>query len=209
MSNIIVIDVEADVYNQAPYNIGYVISNGKEILLERNIALFNHFKENAFAMYAKENYNHIKNNCEQYQFYDDDEDFAYDFMQDMGKYEVDKFYAYNVTFDWKKMSKLVGEAYLKEQFEAPRDIMTAAFFKIMDNPQYVEFCKQNDYKTPKGYPSANFEIVYRYLTQNYDYNEVHRGLEDAKDEYDLLKRLNFESEKGWKPIQPWRRMSKI
>lgn len=209
MENLMVIDVEADVYNQTPYNIGYIISNGENILLERSIALFNHFKENAFAMYAKENYSYIKKNREQYKIYNEDEDFAYDFMQDMEKYNVNKFYAYNVTFDWKKMGKLVGESYLKEQFDSPCDIMTAAFFKIMNNPQYSDYCKKNEYKTTKGYPSASFETVYRYLTGNKEYNEVHRGLEDARDEYDLLRKLNFKSEKGWKPIQPWRRMSKI
>lgn len=209
MENLIVIDVESDVYNQSPYNIGYVISNGKEILLERNIVLFNHFRENAYAMYAKENFNYIRENKKEYKTYNEDDDFVYDFMEDIQKFNVKNFFAYNVKFDWKKIGKLVGESFLKEQFGSPCDIMTAAFHKIMNNPSYLNYCKENNYKTEKGYPSSTFEVVYRYLTNNKDYHEVHRGLEDAKDEYDLLRRLNFESKEGWKPIQPWRRMGKI
>ena len=79
----------------------------------------------------------------------------------------------------------------------------------MDSPQYLNYCKENNYKTAKGYPSSTFETVYRYYTGNKNYKEVHRGYEDALDECDLLCKLGTKLKQGWKPIQPWRRMGKI
>ena len=207
MENFFVIDVEADLYEQAPYNIGIVIANQKEIIEKRNIFMLNHMKENEKAMYAAENYAYFENNRKEFKCYDDDLEFTYDFLKLIQDYEIKKAYAYNIRFDWKKLEKLISVENLKNLI--PCDIMTAAFYSIMDSKDYVDFCRQNDYKTAKGYPSATFETVYRFYTGNNEYKEIHRGLEDAIDEYDLLRRLGVKSQKGWKPIQPWRRMEKI
>lgn len=165
-NNILVLDVEADVRNCAPYNVGYVISDRNNVLKERSFALTNHFRENAFAMYARENYDHIKKHPNSYEKIYSDDDFVYEFRKDMEDFNVKEFYAYNVKFDWDKIGKLTGMEYLKEQFGEPKDIMTSAFFSIMDNKNYLDYCRDNDYKTEKGYPQATFETVYKYYTKN-------------------------------------------
>lgn len=208
MRNFMVVDVEADIYEQAPYNIGIVIGNQDNVIETKNIIMTNHIKENRSARYAPENLSYFNLNRNEFLCYDADEDFAYDFYKMVQEYDIKELYAYNVKFDWRKLSKIMPEEELKKIL-TPCDIMTAAFFEIMDTPEYVEFCKQNDYKTEKGYPSATFETVYQFYTGNKGYNEVHMGLADALDEYDLLRRLGVKSKKGWKPIQPWRRMKKI
>lgn len=208
MNNFLVIDVEADIYDQAPYNIGLVISNGKEVLETKSIWLSNHIRENLQATYSKENRDYFKNNREKFEIYNNDDDFAFDLFRLLAKFNISDLYAYNVKFDWRKLCKIVPEAELQSQLN-PKDIMTAAFYEIMDNPAYLSFCRKNFYRTDKGYPSTSFETVYRYLTGDNSYNEVHRGLEDALDECDLLCRLNVKSKGGWKPIQPWRRLGKI
>lgn len=208
MRNFMVVDVEADIYEQAPYNIGIVIGNQDNVIETKNIMMINHIKENRSARYAPENLSYFNLNKDEFLCYDADEDFAYDFYKMVQEYDIKELYAYNVKFDWRKLSKIMPEEELKKIL-TPCDIMTAAFFEIMDTPEYVEFCKQNNYKTEKGYPSATFETVYQFYTENKGYNEVHMGLADALDEYDLLRRLEVKSKKGWKPIQPWRRMKKI
>ena len=92
MENFFVIDVEADLYEQAPYNIGIVIGNQKEIIDKRNIFMLNHMKENEKAMYAAENYAYFENNRKEFKCYDDDLEFTYDFLKLIQDYEIKKAY---------------------------------------------------------------------------------------------------------------------
>ena len=207
--NHLVLDVEADVYNQAPYNIGLVIvDNDGNIKETKQIWLSSHVKENLEAMYSLENRTYFKNNEDKFEIYDNDEDFIFDFYQLLAKYDINDLFAYNVSFDWRKLTKIFNESELRSQIE-PKDIMTLAFNKVMNSSKFLNYCRDNNYKTDKGFPSTSFETVYRYYTNNKDYKEVHRGLEDALDECDLLYRLGINSNNNWKPIQPWRRLGKI
>ena len=208
MENFIVLDVEADIANQAPYNIGLVVANENKSILAKNFMLLNHMTENSNAMYAAENFAYYNTHKQEFISCNTNEDFIVEFYCIINAFRVKNLYAYNVNFDWKKLCKLIPENELS-QILTPRDIMTAAYFAIMDSPDYLNYCRENNYKTEKGYPMATFEVVYRYYTKNSEYKEIHRGLNDALDEYDLLRRLGVKSKNGWKPIQPWRRMGKI
>jgi hypothetical protein len=81
MRNFMVVDVEADIYEQAPYNIGIVIGNQDNIIETKNIMMINHIKENRSARYAPENLSYFNLNKDEFLCYDTDEDFAYDFYK--------------------------------------------------------------------------------------------------------------------------------
>jgi hypothetical protein len=68
-----------------------------------------------------------------------------------------------------------------------QDIMN--FIKpITKSQDFVNFCESNGYmtnhKTPQ--PQKKAETLYRYLTNNVDYEEEHTGLEDSLIELEIL-----------------------
>ena len=108
---------------------------------------------------------------------------------DIKKYGITEIYAYNSRFDvrafafmctWHGCVNPLGD---KEVL----DIMD--FIKpITNTKEYVDFCKSNGFmtkhKTPR--PQQKAETLYRYLTDNVDYEEEHTGLEDSLIELEIL-----------------------
>ena len=60
---------------------------------------------------------------------------------------------------------------------------------LKDSDHYAEFCYNNDYLTSRGCRRYTAEILYRYITDNKDFEESHTGLEDVKIEKEILKYL--------------------
>lgn len=108
---------------------------------------------------------------------------------DIKKYGITEIYAYNSKFDsralnfmcaWYKVVNGLGEIEIQ-------DIMN--FIKpITKSQDFVNFCETNGYmtahKTPQ--PQKKAETLYRYLTNNVDYEEEHTGLEDSLIELQIL-----------------------
>lgn len=108
---------------------------------------------------------------------------------DIKKYGITEIYAYNSKFDsralnfmcaWYKVVNGLGGIEIQ-------DIMK--FIKPITTTQdYQEFCQTNGFmtesKTPQ--PQKKAETLYRYLTNNVDYEEEHTGLEDSLIELEIL-----------------------
>lgn len=108
---------------------------------------------------------------------------------DIKKYGITEIYAYNSKFDsralnfmcaWYKVVNGLGGIEIQ-------DIMN--FIKpITKSQDFVNFCESNGYmtnhKTPQ--PQKKAETLYRYLTDNVDYEEEHTGLEDSLIELEIL-----------------------
>jgi hypothetical protein len=108
---------------------------------------------------------------------------------DIKKYGITEIYAYNSKFDsralnfmcaWYKVVNGLGGIEIQ-------DIMN--FIKpITKSQDFVNFCESNGYmtnhKTPQ--PQKKAETLYRYLTNNVDYEEEHTGLEDSLIELQIL-----------------------
>ena len=108
---------------------------------------------------------------------------------DIKKYGITEIYAYNSKFDsralnfmcaWYKVVNGLGGIEIQ-------DIMN--FIKpITKSQDFVNFCENNGYmtnhKTPQ--PQKKAETLYRYLTNNVDYEEEHTGLEDSLIELQIL-----------------------
>lgn len=55
------------------------------------------------------------------------------------------------------------------------------------DPNYIEFCKVNNYLTPKySKPQLTAEILYRYLTNNKEFTESHTALDDVLIEKEIF-----------------------
>ena len=108
---------------------------------------------------------------------------------DIKKYGVTEVYAYNSKFDAKAFEFMCGWFNVVNPLGATevKDIMD--FIKpITDTKDYKEFCRSNGFMTKHKYPrpQQKAETLYRYLTQNIDYEEEHTGLEDSLIELEIL-----------------------
>lgn len=70
------------------------------------------------------------------------------------------------------------------------DIWGLSCENLINNDEYRQFCKDNNHTTASGrYYPTNAEVVYRYLTQNTEFNEAHMAVEDADIECEILAKV--------------------
>ena len=108
---------------------------------------------------------------------------------DIRKYGVTEIYAYNSKFDTKAI------AFMCSWFNVVNPLGATEILDIMDfivpivaTQEYKEFCRSNGFMTKHKYPRPQMkaETLYRYLTDNVDYEEEHTGLEDSLIELEIL-----------------------
>ncbi len=99
-------------------------------------------------------------------------------------HSVTDIYAYNAVFDCKHLPEL--------QMYNWYDIMRLAAYRQYNSriPPDAELYSTGRLK--RGYGVEN---IYRMLSGNYRYCEMHNALKDAADELDIMKMLNFKTEK--------------
>lgn len=112
---------------------------------------------------------------------------------DFKKYNVSIVCAHNARFDNKSLN--TTQRYIttsKNRFFLPYgvewwDTLKMARAILKDNDDYATFCYENDYLTKRGCRRYTAEIIYRWLTNNNNFEESHTGLEDVK-----IERMIFE-----------------
>lgn len=62
---------------------------------------------------------------------------------------------------------------------------------LSNDENYIEFCFSNGFVTKHSTPQPQFtaEVIYRYITNNIDFVEEHKGLEDVEIEFEIFKYL--------------------
>lgn len=112
------------------------------------------------------------------------------------KYNVNVISAYNLAFDLKAIEnteKLFnrGTLYLSKTIHQKSkyllDIWNLACETICVTDEYYQFCKENNAFSKCGNIKTNAETVYRFIFNNYVYNEKHTALSDSEDEMQILK----------------------
>lgn len=110
------------------------------------------------------------------------------------KYNCTAWCAHNARFDNKSMNNL--ERYLtksKYRYFLPYgleawDTMKMAHDVILPKASYRKFCEENGYmtkhKTPR--PKLTAEVLYRFISKDEDFTEVHKALEDVEIEVAIL-----------------------
>lgn len=110
------------------------------------------------------------------------------------KYKTNIIFSHNARFDYNAMN--ITQRYLtksKYRYAIPYgteywDTLKMARDVICKDKKYIEFCMENGFvtkhKTPR--PKATAEILYRYLTQDLEFEESHTGLEDVRIETLIL-----------------------
>lgn len=110
------------------------------------------------------------------------------------KYNIKKVFAHNMRFDYRSTN--LSQRYLtcsKYRYFFPYGIefwdtlkMARAVFKEDEN--YSKFCVENEFLTnhAKRQNKYTAEVLYRYLTNNVEFIEEHKGLDDVLIEKEIL-----------------------
>lgn len=103
--------------------------------------------------------------------------------EDMRKWNVSVFTAYNSKFDISALNMTLEELHCQVKLEYPQEIecvWNRAVNTFMQDKDYREFCLKYGLLSPsKKYWQTSAEACYKYLKQNGDIEEEHLGLFDC------------------------------
>ena len=110
-------------------------------------------------------------------------------IRDFKAYNVELAFAYNSPFDkgvfefnceWFKCNNPFDNIEI-------RDIMNFVHTFIAFRKEYQAFCETNELFTESGNYSTSAETLFRYITQNLDFEEEHTALADSLIEFEILR----------------------
>ena len=112
--------------------------------------------------------------------------------EDCKKYGVEIACAHNAAFDNRALN--ITQRYQttsKYRYFLPFgvewwDTLKMARETLKQNEDYGTFCYENDYLTSRGCRRYTAEIIYKWLTDNTEFEESHTGLEDVKIERQIF-----------------------
>ena len=111
--------------------------------------------------------------------------------------KIKRIFAHNASFDVRALNntcKALSNGNIKYFFPYNVEIcdtLKMARAILGKDEQYIEYCKKNNYMTnhAKPRPRMTAEIIYRYITNNENFEEAHTGLADVKIEKQIYEYL--------------------
>lgn len=113
---------------------------------------------------------------------------------DCDTYGIKQIYAHNAIFDWKSCTR--SQRYLTSsrfRYFFPYgveicDTLKMAHDALIHDEDYKAYCLENGFMTKHKVPRVrlNAETIYRYISGNICFNEMHMGLADVMIEKDIL-----------------------
>lgn len=201
--NIVVFDTETtDLKKPFCYNVGYRIVNGDtwEALLEReyccqqtwhNLQLFQS------AYYADKRPLYVERMRKHEVILEKWGYIMQQMIRDFRAFEVVAAYAYNSPFDDGVFH------YNCDWFRTQNPFDNIPIFDIrgyvqafMVDDTFKKFCEDNSYFTEAGNYSTTAEVLFRYISEDYDFTEEHTALSDSRIETEIL-RACIESGAEW------------
>ena len=112
-------------------------------------------------------------------------------LEDIKAYGVKQMYAHNARFDY--LSCTLTQRFCtcsKYRRFFPYGVSICDTLKmskeaLKGNEEYNRFCAENGYKV-RGQNRYTAEVIYRFITQDTDFEEVHQGLADVMIEKEIL-----------------------
>ena len=218
----IVIDVEG-LAGQKPYDVGYIVADKYEkIYRSRSFCLFPNLLQNSQAVNRNSDENCKIMTARNFRAMTQDfenppevrkwqvinnTDFKRFFESDVKEFKVKKAYGFNIKFDRKMIENIFGVEFEDISLDW-RDIQTAILQTRLMTRKYLDFCYNNNFRTPKGFPQTKAETVFRYITNDIEFVEEHTGLSDVLIEYKILlsafktkKKIDFSAKTpAWKVL---------
>lgn len=114
-------------------------------------------------------------------------------LQMFEKYDIKAVCAYNAHFDYTALNTTMRyETKSKYRYFLPYgteifDIWHMACQVICTQKKYYNFCIENDFVSKSNNIQTSAETVYKFLINDIDFEEEHKGLEDVLIEVEILK----------------------
>lgn len=107
-------------------------------------------------------------------------------------YEISEIYAHNASFDdfsLKLTQRFISGS--KYRFFLPYgvkmcDTLKMSYKAFGKDENYKKFCTKNGYLTANFRPKMTAEVLYRFISGENDFEEVHKGLDDVLIEKEIL-----------------------
>lgn len=111
---------------------------------------------------------------------------------DCDAYKIKEIYAHNARFD--DLSLKLTQRFIsgsKYRYFLPYgtkmcDTLKMSYQAFGKSDEYKSFCVENGYLTASNRPRMTAEIIYRYLSGDNSFQEVHKGLDDVLIEKEIL-----------------------
>ena len=111
--------------------------------------------------------------------------------------KIKRIFAHNASFDVRALNntcRVLSNNKIRYFFPYGMEIcdtLKMAYEVLGHDNEYVSWCKENGYMTKHDTPRPRLtaEIIYRYITKDYDFNEEHTGLADVRIEKQIYEYL--------------------
>lgn len=201
---------EVNPKNSLVYDCGWAIVDKRgKIYKTRSFLVTEVFRDEPDLMKSAYYYNKIIEYCKSLQkgerILTDFYNIKKTLKEDMQEYNVKQVFAHNAFFDVSALN--TTERYItksKYRFFFPYgieicDTLKMAQSVLKNNKTYKRWCKENNFLTKQARPRYTAEILYKYITLNYNFQEEHTGLEDVKIETAILAYL-YSRKKAMKKV---------
>lgn len=194
--NILVFDTETTSLDKPfCYNIGYVVVDAsnwttlvkRDFVVEqvwRNLPLFQS------AYYADKRPIYVERMRSHKVIMDKFGYICRQLSRDIKTFEIENAYAYNSPFDEKVFDFNCEWFKVINPFETLKvhDIRGYVHNFLIDE-KFFDFCEKNNEFTENGNYSTRAETVFRYISENYDFEEEHTALSDSVIEAEILQKM--------------------
>ena len=173
------------------YNIGYVICNdcGKT-LVERSFVveqIWHNMPLFSTAYYANKRPIYVNEMKAKRTVMNKFGYICQQMIRDFHNYEVERAFAYNSPFDERVFNFNCDWFKCNNPFDNIPVIDIRGFVhQFLISDKYKEFCDKNELYTDSGNYSTTAEDVYRFLSNNVEFDEEHTALADSEIERDIL-----------------------
>ena len=97
--------------------------------------------------------------------------------------------AFNAKFDFEAVTDMAQDLGKKSFFTKKTqiwDLWNISLHILCNSRNYVKFCDENNFVNEKGNRKSSAEVIYRYITNNLEFEEAHTALADTEIEAAIL-----------------------